>query len=709
MSEALEAQGFSVWWDRELLGGDNFADDIERELISAKAVIVSWSEAGAKSRWVRDEAAIAADSGSLISLSLDGSRPPIGFRQFHCVDLTNWQGQQNEAIFKELIKAISTRLQRSSPADETPEQKQSPLTSKTMTQNVHGWQDESVFKDTQLQDINTNKIVAVLPFTNRSPQADDAFFADGVHDELLTQISKLASIQVISRTSVMGYKNATLSIPEIATQLGAAVILEGAVQRAGQRVRINVQLIDGKSDIHIWADTYDCELTPENIFDIQSDITREIAESLHAALSPEDEKLLSANAPTNNLTAYDAYLRGKQKMRSEAAGKQDFHAAIIEFDKAIAEDPDFAEPHANKARAYLTLFWFFGWDYKWVEKAKLSVERANILAPDSIESLLAQAYYYYWGKLDLLKAESVLNKILKLAPQNTEALACKSYVIRRNGRFRESITALNNAIRLDPMLIDLPMELAETYAAIGKFKQAYEMLQHVQRLAPAANFTAIVLGDVYHLAGQANKAFDGACIEVNDEDFVYFYRRAFHAFNTGDAQKINYALSTWPEAHQATPMFPETYQLYQAIACKLTGENEKAQRLLQEIKQRIDATEIAYPGGWIGETPYYPVTLPGLLGDIQGVRDAVEQFMLNAKPDKFGALYHYHAIATAFVDCQELDGALTYLEKLTDIYGPCCYSAISIMPQYKVLESEERFQTLKRNYEKWLIANPTSV
>ncbi|MDF2177179.1 TIR domain-containing protein [Aliiglaciecola sp. CAU 1673] len=694
LSQTLEDQGFSVWWDRELLGGDNFADDIERELMRAKAVIVGWSQSGSKSRWVRDEASVAADAGTLIAISTDGSIPPIGFRQFHCIDLSKWQGKSDDPAFVDITRAISAKL---SPTQKTQDLFDAFAQSAAVPKNRRSTD--------RTPPLSSNaKIVAVLPFANRSPLPDDAFFADGVHEELLTQISKLAAVQVISRTSVMGYRDSTKSIPEIASELGAMAILEGSVQRAGQRVRINVQLIDGKTDTHIWADIYDRQLTPENIFDIQSDITREIADALQAALSPEDEMLLSGNAPTNNLAAYDAFLRGKQKMRSEASGEEDFHLAIKEFDHAIAVDPQFAEPHANKARAYLTLYWFFGWDTRWLKMAKLSVERAVMLAPNSIETLLAQAYCYYWGELNLEQAERVLNRILDIAPQNTEAWACKSYVIRRTGRFTESISALKKAMRLDPMLVDLPMELGNTLGAIGHIGQAMEMADRVRTLAPKSNFTAIAVADMFHLIGQAQQAYEAASAEVDREDFIYYYRRAFHALNTADPQLIESSFTTWPEKYRGTPMFPETFSLYQAKAYKVLGKQNELAAILPQIQQRLGALDDPYPGGWLPEAAYYPVTLPGLMGNLEEVKAAVEDYHAHAKRDQFATLYHYHSISTAFLFCDDTDSALTYLEKLATIFGPASYLAISIMPQYKVLASQPRYQAMQNVYQQWQAA-----
>jgi TolB-like protein/Tfp pilus assembly protein PilF len=695
LSKELEARDFEVWWDRELLAGDTYADDIERELNCAKAVIVAWSASGSKSRWVRDEAAVAADTGRLIAISIDGSIPPIGFRQFHFLDFSAWQGEQNAPELDEVFKAIAGKFKRTS--YDAPE-------SLNYTQSKPYQKHFQAPEQHQKPGKNDEKIVAVLPFANRSPLSEDAFFADGVHDELITQISKLVAIQVISRTSVMGYRDVSKSIPEIANELGAVVILEGAVQRSGKRVRINVQLIDGQTDTNIWSDKYDRELSPENIFDIQSEITRVIADALDSVLSDKDESMLSSKAPTNNLIAYDAYLRGKQKARSEATGEDAFHAAIAEFEHAILVDPAFAEAHANKARAYMALYWFFGWDSQWLSLASLSVQEAVALSPNSIETLLAQAYFHYWGELDLKSASAVLERVLSISPQNTEAWACKSYVSRRDGHFLASIVELKNAMHLDPMLVDLPMELTNTFAAVGDFEQAHEQFKRVLTLSPKANYTAIMGADLYFAMGDQKRAYESSKIEVEVYDFAYYYRRAYHALNTTNKEHIDNSLHTWPEAFYGIPMFPEAYNLYKAQAYQLRGDFVEANKILLDVKSRIDRASDPYPAGWIGEAAYYPVTLPGLMKDLQGVKEAVKDFESKAKRDEWGALYHYHEIACAFTRCGDVESALEYLEKLMLSFGPASYLPMSIIPFYKDLHQTRKYKSFKIAYKSWQLS-----
>ena len=184
-----------------------------------------------------------------------------------------------------------------------------------------------------------DRSIAVLPFDNRSNREEDQFFTDGIHDDLLTTIAKISSMKVISRTSVMEYRDTIKKIPQIAQELGVANILEGGIQRSGNHVRINVQLIDAATDDHLWAETYDRELTAENLFAVQSEITKIIADALQAELSTDEQRRIDAR-PTDNLQAYEAYMRGRQLMATRNA--DNLKLAVEEFSKATEIDPMFA-------------------------------------------------------------------------------------------------------------------------------------------------------------------------------------------------------------------------------------------------------------------------------------------------------------------------------------------------------------------------------
>ena len=211
---------------------------------------------------------------------------------------------------------------------------------------------EAIAQAAEAEPAISRQSIAVLPFANRSRQEDDEFFVEGMHDDLLTNLARISALKVISRTSVLRYKDTELPIPEIAAALGVATIMEGAVQRSGNTVRINVQLIDAQTDEHLWAEIYDRELTAENLFAIQSEISQAIADALQATLTP-DEKGRINTAPTNNLQAHDAFLRGRQLMATR--NSDSLQQAVEAFQMAVDLDPKFALAWVGLGNSYLLL------------------------------------------------------------------------------------------------------------------------------------------------------------------------------------------------------------------------------------------------------------------------------------------------------------------------------------------------------------------
>ena len=246
-----------------------------------------------------------------------------------------------------------------------------------------------------VKDAVSRQSIAVLPFSNRSRLEEDQFFVEGVHDDLLTNLARIGDLKVISRTSVMRYKDTEKPIPEIAAELGVAAIMEGAVQRSGDTVRINVQLIDAETDEHLWAEIFDRDLTADNLFAIQTEISEKIAEALKATLSPEEQERIS-DRPTENLAAYQAYMRGRQLMTRRNSA--DLEAAAAEFERATELDPDFALGWVGVAETYTLLPGYSSISPgDAIKKTEVAVERALQLNDQLGEAYmsLAQIHEFY--------------------------------------------------------------------------------------------------------------------------------------------------------------------------------------------------------------------------------------------------------------------------------------------------------------------------
>jgi TolB-like protein/Tfp pilus assembly protein PilF len=294
------------------------------------------------------------------------------------------------------------------------------------------------------------KSIAVLPFANRSNLSEDLFFTDGIHDDLLTQLAKIDDLKVISRTSVMEYRDTSKKIREIAAELGVATILEGGVQRAGKRIRINAQLIDVNTDEHLWAETFDREMTVENIFEIQSEIARQIVTAVRGELSTEDTIKLT-QFPTQSLDAYEAYLHARAAV-NEAAYTADKYIRAQEWaEKAVALDPEFTLAWSLLAESHGQAVWM-GYDIsaERVRAAKYALEQAMAGDPESAEAQTALGYYLYHIEGDYVAALVAFKKASVRQPGNSNIMYRIGATQRRIGLLTESIASFEKALRLDP-------------------------------------------------------------------------------------------------------------------------------------------------------------------------------------------------------------------------------------------------------------------
>ncbi|MDH4020424.1 MAG: tetratricopeptide repeat protein [Xanthomonadales bacterium] len=331
------------------------------------------------------------------------------------------------------------------------------------------------------------KSIAVLPFSNLSSDPDTDSFVSGLHDDLLTQLSKVHDLKVISRTSVLRYAATIQSMKEIAAELGVATIMEGGIQRAGDRVRINVQLIDSNTDEHLWAETYDRVLTTENVFDIQSEITRQITVALEAALTPAEEARL-AERPTISMPAYEAFLKAKLlEERYQSLGEAVLDEAIEMARLSVELDPDFSEAWSALAHVLLSRFWYEGRDQQDANAARAALERARTLKPDSPDVGLMLGLYHYWVNYEYAAALSELDQVLLVEPGNEKAWAVRGWALRRSGRWDEALDSMQRAAMLNPNSVENLSEVADTLMVLDRFEDTSAWLQKVHARVPDSN------------------------------------------------------------------------------------------------------------------------------------------------------------------------------------------------------------------------------
>lgn len=423
-------------------------------------------------------------------------------------------------------------------------------------------------------------MVGVLPFTYRGTGEDAEFFAGGVHDDLLTQLSRLSGLRVVSRTSVLAYENTTKTIPVIGSELGADVILEGGVQVAAGHIRINAQLIDARSDEHLWAETFDRELTPANLFAVQTDIAQAIARALQATLTQGEVDDLGI-VPTDSMAAYRAYHSGMEK-GSPVSGNSDVVAAQADLERAIDLDPRFTLAMSElvgllAARTRVQ-------DDARIERIEELVARIGDIAPGSVEHLQAQAFYTYYLVRDYALADELISAARTRAPSNLRLLTIQTYIARRAGDYERLLELTREGLRLEPSVPLWDDLLVNRLMLLRRYRAARD---HAVSMEDRNDFTEFTLRKLA-LAEHGDLARYGEEIKAYNESLPSESRRS----RAGD-------------------------QLFEAYL--LNRNFSAAASLLAEFP---DSTDEALAFGYIPFNLFMPMVLHLLSGDQAALADA---------------------------------------------------------------------------------------
>jgi len=341
------------------------------------------------------------------------------------------------------------------------------------------------------------KSIAVLPLENLSRDQDNAYFSDGIQNEILTKLAGIGDLKVISRTSTAKYESKPEDLKTVARELGVATVLEGSVQRAGDKVRVNVQLLDARADTHLWAKSYDRHL--KDIFAVESELAEEIADMLRAKLSPSQSDALAA-APTRHTEAYDLFLRAEYEERQAegALNAEVFHRAQSFYRQALARDPNFALASARLAYSRLNSHWFIkDLTPTELEELKSSIERALTIAPNLPDAHLALGLFYYWVLLDYDSALRELDRTVELQPSDSISRMLRAAIYRRRGEWRRSLAEFERAGELDPRDAQIPGSIGQNYVILRRWDDAEHALTHAAALDPRHVITAYYLARTY--------------------------------------------------------------------------------------------------------------------------------------------------------------------------------------------------------------------
>src|SRR5438876_1013267 len=358
-----------------------------------------------------------------------------------------------------------------------------------------------------------DKSVAVLPFQNLSEDKANAYFADGIQNEILTKLATVRDLKVISRTSTAKYQSKPDNLKTVAQELGVSTVLEGAVQKAGDKVRVNVQLIDARADTHLWAKSYDRDF--KDVLAVESEVSQEIAEALQANLSPSESHVLTA-VRTPDTEAYDLFLRGEYEFRQAGSSfpADAYDRAEAFYRQALARDPNFAEAAAELARSRLSRHWFVSaLSATELEEVKSLIDRALALAPNSSEVHFALGLFFYWGHRQYEMALTEFNRTVELQPNNALARQYCASVYRRRGEWERSLADFQRTGQLDPRDAFIAEGIGSTYLALRLWKDAERAELRALAIDPHNALAALDLlstrlnatGDV----ASARRALDG--------------------------------------------------------------------------------------------------------------------------------------------------------------------------------------------------------
>jgi adenylate cyclase len=453
IAEALRAMGYGVWRDDEIPAHRAFSEVIEERLRASKAVVVVWSADAMASEWVRSEATLARADRKLVQLSVDGTKPPMPFEQIQCAELAGWEGDAAHPGWARVTASVRA-LVGAAGALERP----SKPTPKSRTGRV---------------------AICVLPFANMSGDPEQEYFSDGISEDIITDLSKVSALEVCARNTAFGFKGKSPNVKEVAQQLGVSHVLEGSVRKAGGRVRITAQLIDGATGNHLWAERYDRDLI--DIFALQDEISEAIVKALKLKLLPEEKAAIERRG-TDNADAYNLYLMARRLLISGNRSDARFSETVLRLcRRAIEIDPDYAQAWALTALAETDLRFADGKP----DDGLAAAERAIALDPGLAEARAVRARHLLrLGRHDEAATEIAL--ALRLDPESYEVNMSAGMLSLRRRAFTDAITRYEKATALEATAVGGPGMLVTCYGAIGDAENARRMAHITVERAEAA-------------------------------------------------------------------------------------------------------------------------------------------------------------------------------------------------------------------------------
>jgi TolB-like protein/regulator of sirC expression with transglutaminase-like and TPR domain len=547
------------------------------------------------------------------------------------------------------------------------------------------------------------KSIAVLPLENLSGDPDNAYFADGIQEEILTRLAGIADLKVISRSSTQQYQSKPRNLREIAKLLGVANILEGSVQKAADHVRVNVQLVHAQTDSHLWAETYDRKLT--DIFSVESEIAKGIADSLQAKLTGREEQALAVK-PTNNPEAYDAYLRGLAfEARYYSTYSPDLiRKAVAFYERAVQLDPNFAIAWARVSRVNGRIYFSGGDTIPAARRdaAKRALENAQKLEPNSPETLLALGYYQYLVLRDFGLAKTTFERVSKVLPSSSEVPYALAVVARREGHWDQSVAYWEQALALDPRNVELLMLAAETYSMLRQFPAALKLCDRALDITPNDADLMATKASIYQAQGNLEEAarfLSEINEQTNDASFFAKIIQLRLERNYGEAIRLLQAREA--QFHFDSEFDKCAEQLRLALMQRLAGDTAGAKVTAEKAYNTLEHLYRDQPDN------VYLVRLLALaraaMGDKDSALKEAERAVMLAPPAKDAVTGPAMAENLALIQTifgENSRAILTLTQLLQTPYGsgfygiPVTPALLRLDPIWDPLRSDPRFQKL---------------
>ncbi|HEV2364203.1 MAG TPA: TIR domain-containing protein [Caulobacteraceae bacterium] len=557
---ALEAEGWSVWWDSQIAPGQEFDSLIAEELDRAKAAIVVWTAASVASRWVRGEARAAADRGILAPVRFDGAPLPIDFRAIHTTDFNGWVGDAGARPFRELADALR-QFAGAAPAAPAAASAKAPR----------------------------KLSVCVLPFANISDDPQQEYFSDGISEDIITDLSKVSALSVAARNTAFAFKGKNPNIPDLARQLGVSHVLEGSVRKAGNRVRITAQLIDGAAGDHLWAERWDRDLT--DIFALQDEISAAIVAALKLKLLPEEKKAIEKRG-TESAEAWSLYQMARRQWVAGNTGDPRREEAVIRLcQRAVEIDPGYARAWAQLAFAQHTLRFNRG---RPGDDGQAAAETAI-----GLDAELAEAHAVRARNLEVRRqsdaARQELALALRLDPGSVDVLAAAADFAYRDGRLEEAERFYVKGMALDEtdfatpaMLVSVRSALGDPEGARAAAKITLERVQPVIAQSPNNGFAGAFGAQALTTLGEFDRArewMDRALLVDPDNQLMRYNFACLAARELGDRERALDLLG--PVFDNVTPNLLLAARTDPDLAS--IRDDPRFQAMLAEAEQRLAA------------------------------------------------------------------------------------------------------------------------